>query len=96
MAEYRWTDNHGPDELYDKFAVYKAGKEWSDVPGLDLFHTADRLGQDGEFIFVLRPETDREACEALKRYVHLVAHRAPKLAQTISAQLTRIRTKERQ
>lgn len=94
MAEHRWTDNHGPDELYDKFAVYKAGKEWSDVPGLDLFHTTDRLGQDGEFIFVLRPETDREAFMALKEYVHLVRRRNPQLAFDINNQLGRIYDKE--
>lgn len=87
---------HGPDELYEKFHVYKAKHELNQLIPLDemspsqrdkmVYRESDRLGHDGEFIFVLRPETyDMAAQAALLEYDRCCEHAYPQL----SAQITR-------
>jgi hypothetical protein len=49
------SNKHGPDHIYHKFEVKKVS-------------TGEILGKDGEFIFVLRPETDEAAIAALHTY----------------------------
>lgn len=41
------------------------------------------LGADGEFFFVLRPETDEEATMALAYYARIVRYRAPQLSNEL-------------
>lgn len=77
VAPHRWTDQHGPDELYDKFVVVQRS-------------TGKTLGEDGELIFVLRPERDREAWSALMTYCSCVEHRSPGLAGQLSERLDAI------
>lgn len=79
MSERRWTGEHGKDGLRDKFAVYKGAR---------------LIGQDGEFVFVLRPETDREAWMALDSYAGHVRQRAPQLATDIRARLADIQKEQ--
>lgn len=69
-----WTDEHGPDRLYHKFNVYKPSGE--------------RI--EGEFVFVLRPETDEAAVVALTAYVVAVRGRSPRLADQLNEQIDRI------
>lgn len=75
-----WTENHGADELYDKFRVIRV-----------------RTGEEitGEFVFVLRPETDAVACVALATYAQAVEWRSPNLAAQIRARLEAISLRER-
>jgi hypothetical protein len=69
---------HGPDKLYDKFRVFRT-------------KTGEELTGRGEFMFVLRPETnDRAAWEALRLYARLVERSYPQLSEQIVAELTRI------
>lgn len=78
---------HGPDELYDKFHVYKS-KDHNNPhdPHFSCYDTEARLGHDGEFIFVLRPETyDMAAQAALLEYARTCEYAYPQL----SAQITR-------
>lgn len=92
----RWTEEHGEDGLRDKFSVYKtkditpSGK----YPDLGTVVFEDRIGADGEFIFVLRPETDCAAWGALADYAKRVRSRAPKLASDIERELLRIHSEE--
>lgn len=88
----RWTDDHGVDGLRDKFRVYHAGHvEGSGLhPGYDMFASHTRIGATGEFVFVLRPESDEAAYHALRDYVSLVAWRAPQLSEDIARELDRI------
>lgn len=75
-----WNNNHGPDKLYNKFRVEQVS-------------TGKILGEDGEFVFVMRPESDEEAHHALLRYAELVEHRSPNLARHIREQLNPIRVR---
>lgn len=69
---------HGPDKLYDKFRVFRA-------------KTGEELTGRGEFMFVLRPETnDQAAVQALMAYARACEHSYPQLAQDIMAELRRI------
>jgi hypothetical protein len=84
----RWTKDHGADGLRLKFHVYKARDRSSSYP--DVHPTESRIGWDGEFVFVLRPETDEAAWDTLFDYANYVRHRAPQLYDDIMAQLSRI------
>lgn len=95
----RWTTAYSADGLRDKFSVYKTAH--AKVTGVtDIFDefcptghfyaARDRVGADGEFVFVLRPETDKAAWEALNIYASAVRHSAPKLGDDINAHLRRI------
>lgn len=77
MTEHRWNDEHGPDELYDKFTVIQNS-------------TSTKLGEDGEFVFVLRPERDEAAFEAMWQYAQEVRYRSPNLADQICDKLEKI------
>lgn len=88
---------HGPDELYEKFHVYKTkSREFlGEADGLakDLwgYDPATRLGADGEFIFVLRPESNDKAAQmALAEYARCCEGSYPGLAAGIVMELTRI------
>lgn len=48
------------------------------------------MGEDGGFIFPLRPERDREAHRALRWYAHYVESRSPNLARQIRERLDSI------
>ncbi len=76
MKERRWTEEHGPDELYDKFKVIRK-------------RTGEALDPE-EFVFVLRPETDICACNALRIYAATVETRSPNLARQINERLDEI------
>lgn len=75
-----WTDDHGPDRLYDKFKVTKVS-------------TGEPLSDD-EFFFVLRPEIDMAAYCALLTYAVAVARRSPNLAREIREHLSEISQRE--
>lgn len=90
-----WTDDHGEPGLRRKFDVYKTSDGFPPLP-ISLPNTrgypySARLGADGEFVFVLRPETDAAAWLALREYAHEVLRRDPALAADIRAELARIR-----
>lgn len=71
------TGEHGPDRLYDKFRVFRA-------------KTGEELTGRGEFIFVLRPETnDMAAVAALSCYAAACEGTYPQLVQDILAELRR-------
>lgn len=92
MSERHWTDEHGEDGLRRKFDVYKHRDRWAndEITYRNMYYEDDRIGADGEFVFVLRPETDREAWLALRKYAIGVRHRAPQLGIDIGAELLRI------
>jgi hypothetical protein len=100
VSNYRdkWTTEHGADGLRAKFSVYKtsdrdqyiADEMPYELLGKDTYPQEARLGGDGEFIFVLRPESDAAAWLALREYAHEVEHRAPQLAADIRRELERI------
>lgn len=75
--EPQWSDNHGPDEFYDKFRVYRVS-------------TGEEISRTDEFVFVLRPESDEAAWFALQTYAHAAAHRSPELAAAINDRLRAI------
>lgn len=93
---------HGPDELYEKFHVYKPrdGRTICPVaiedrrggaPTYPSYPDVDRLGADGEFVFVLRPESnDKAAQAALAEYARCCEGSYPGLAAGIVRELTRI------
>lgn len=90
----RWTNNHGVNGLRDKFRVYK-GRDCAldfsrDPQGTHCYMPEHRLGADGELLFVLRPETDKLAWDALCVYFSAVRTRDPQLADQIRAELDRI------
>lgn len=99
----QWTDKHGEDGLRAKFIIFKPRDELAPTgsryereslsaePSIVMFDKTDAVGADGEFVFVLRPETDFAAYSALWDYADATAHRAPKLAADIREQLERIR-----
>lgn len=105
MSARKWTDEHGEDGLRRKFDVYKPKDEVSDfvyasyrggnaeIDDAAIYYKQDRLGADGEFIFVLRPETDETAWWALMLYANQsdVQSRSPQLAEDIRRELRRIR-----
>lgn len=84
-------DQHGPDKLYEKFHVYKTKECLTgtlDKPWV-VYDSRTRLGDDGEFVFVLRPETnDKAAQEALLQYARVCEHSYPGLAAAIVAEIT--------
>lgn len=83
---------HGPDKLYDKFHVYKSKSEVQADEQLNAYDKSDRLGHDGEFIFVLRPESnDPAAIAALLEYARACEGSYPELSRQIVRELTRIR-----
>lgn len=84
---------HGPDELYDKFMVYKTknvlpyGPTVEDRPDLNMFRASDELTHK-EFVFVLRPEADDSAAvEALFVYADFCEATYPGLARDIRKKL---------
>lgn len=79
-----WSENHGAAGLRSKFAVYALRER-----GHGLQPAKDML-DPGEFVFVLRPECDRDAWLALHGYADTVAERAPQLAEDIRAKLRTI------
>lgn len=87
----KWTDDHGDDGLRNKFVVYKP-RDATTLAQADVIQHDKKLGADGEFIFVLRPETDRVAVLALTYYVEYIAASLPKLADEIMTELERIET----
>lgn len=90
-------DQHGPDKLYEKFHVYKANHVTKDPTYLiNQYPEVNRLGADGEFVFVLRPETnDKAAQEAILCYARACENSYPGLAAAITAEITRIRARVR-
>jgi len=76
-----WTDEHGPDELYDKFKVIRVS-------------TGKPL-EPQQFTFVLLPEYDEAACAAIRAYADAVEHRAPQLADQLRAKIDDIETMNR-
>jgi predicted Zn-ribbon and HTH transcriptional regulator len=89
------SGEHGPDELYEKFHVYKAADEVCDDPNpynsMAKYPFARRIGADGEFLFVLRPETNDKAAQmALAEYARCCEGSYPGLAASIVRELTRI------
>lgn len=68
------------------FSPQYSGPLWS-------YRQSDRIGADGEFIFVLRPESDQIAWYLMCLYAERVAYRAPKLADDIKRELHKIRLK---
>ncbi len=86
-----WTDEHGRAGLRDKFSVYKTKDNRIPQGGHDQYASDDRIGYDGEFVFVLRPESDKEAWISMNCYADCVEHRSPKLAEDLRAQLRRIK-----
>ncbi len=90
----RWSDDHGKLGLRDKFSVYKT-KDRARLPNetRDSYRPSARIGgpgPDDEFVFVLRPETDRAAWVALDEYASRVYSRDPKLAYDIRERLADI------
>lgn len=87
---------HGPDELYEKFHVYKPSAQVRAVAHGDGTEVAgylqgERLGADGEFLFVLRPETNDKAAQmALAEYARCCEGSYPGLSAAIVRELTRI------
>jgi len=81
-----WTDKHGEDGLRMKFHVMKyiKGTGQSEVEALPK----------GEFVFVLRPETDRNAWKSLSYYAALAEETHPKLAQGLHDKLKAILAKQ--
>lgn len=93
-----WTDEHGEDGLRHKFDVYKPRDRCSNdrlIPS-NAYNQEDRIGADGEFVFVLRPETDKEAWFVLDEYASRVRPRSPQLAEDIQRELRRIGHKNRE
>jgi hypothetical protein len=90
VNDYRWNEDHGDDGLRRKFDVYKHKDALVRGQANIMYPTDALLGTDGEFIFVLRPETDYEAVCALLMYSLLVKGRAPQLAADINTELDRI------
>lgn len=87
----RWTNDRGADGLRDKFHVYSAADAMPWHQGEFTGYSTDRrLGATGEFVFVLRPESDEAAYWALREYAIGMKHRSPRLAKDIHAQLDRI------
>ncbi len=88
----RHTDDHGEPGLRRKFAVYKPRDGFTGTlnVGSTEYKDAARLGADGEFVFVLRPETDTAACAALRTYAAAVSGRDTLLAGQLRAELRRI------
>ncbi len=90
----RWTHDHGADGLRSRFAVYKKADRTAHAchvyGGTDLLPTRARVGEDGEFVFVMRPHSDEAAWTALLRYAELVRARAPQLAADIEERLQAI------
>lgn len=89
-----WTDDHGEPGLRRKFDVHKPRDGFrplpTSLPTTTGYPDSARLGADGEFVFVLRPETDAAACAALRTYAAAVSGRDTKLSQEIRAELGRI------
>lgn len=83
----RWTDDHGNAPLGSKFHVYCAGDQHVTPAGNSIYDPEKRLGATGEFVFVLRPESDKEAYRALRDYAHYVRDRAPQLSRDIGRAL---------
>lgn len=87
---------HGPDELYEKFHVYKAKECLTgtlDKPWV-VYDSRTRKGADGEFVFVLRPETNDKAAQlALAEYARCCEGSYPELSASIVRELTRIRAR---
>lgn len=77
-ADRRWVEDHGPDELYSKYRMWSNTKQqW--------------VNEDGsEFIFVLRPETDKHAVAALKTYAQSSGYDYPERAIQIMDRLSSI------
>lgn len=74
-----WVKNHGPDELYKKFRVWRVrAKVWLDEENPD------------EFVFTLRPEKDEHAVVALSSYANSSEHEYPNRARQIREHLNRI------
>lgn len=90
-----WTDDHGEPGLRRKFDVYKLRNGFrplpTSMPTTTGYLDSTRLGADGEFVFVLRPETDAVAVYALDAYADGVHPRGPQLALDIKRELARIR-----
>lgn len=77
--------------LRRKFDVFKSSSDiWRGNHSQHAYPVGARVGADGEFIFVLRPETDVCAVDALTTYAQRVRRRDPKLADEIMDQLVRI------
>lgn len=85
----RWTDDHGADGLRAKFRVYKP-RDAVELAVSTVVPAHAHIGDDGEFIFVLRPETDLAAYMALREYVAVVSDSRPQLASDMRDELNRI------
>lgn len=80
---------------HGEFTVFKTKdtQPSEELPGPDGWLCGpddERLGTDGEFIFVLRPEYDWEAFIALRAYAQLVRQRSPHLADQLDERLNAI------
>lgn len=76
----RWTTDHGPDTYRQKFNIIQK------KTGLDL--------SEGEFTFVLRPETDPAAFQALEHYCRITDHQYSTRNAHIREELNRIIRRE--
>lgn len=86
----RHTDDHGAPGLRHKFSVYKTSDR-DYIEGEEHVYVPEALvGADGEFVFVLRPETDAAACAALRAYAVAVSGRDTLLARQLRDELRRI------
>lgn len=92
----RWTNDHGADGVRRKFDVYKPAHALMGYgPDMAAYLQSDRIGADGEFVVVLRPETDLAAWLALREYAHEVGACAPQFARDIIAKLDEIEAHNR-
>lgn len=85
---------HGPDELYDKFTVVKTKHvnrvNFGPMPSKDyrVFKAQDELTHKGEWVFVVRPETnDGAAVAAIEAYADACEETYPGLAAALRAKL---------
>jgi hypothetical protein len=84
MSDHKWNDNHGEDKLYSNTSKFEVYRRKSDT------ELVEKLGEDGELIFGLHPERDKEAFDALLCYTVFVRHRSPGLADQLRDLLAEI------
>lgn len=78
----QWSEDHGEDGLRDKFTVVHN-------------NSGETISGTDELVVVLRPESDRSACEALKVYALIASRRAPKFAEELHRRLREIEKRNR-
>ncbi len=86
------------DALYEKYRVFREPKNSPEHPAEIVAYWVNPNTEDGyeypvlsevrEFVFVLKPDTDKHALLALKVYAELVAGDYPKLAEDLRIALS--------